>query len=328
VVVLDNGSADVLAMVGGQDFDESPFNLATNGRRQPGSSFKPFTLVTALKEGHSPDEVYESAPQALPFEAKVTTKSGKKKTIPDTFRVTNYDDNYLGSASIATATTYSDNSVYAQLGLDVGLNDVVDTAHSLGISSKLDSNPALILGGLKRGVTPLEMAYAYNTLANGGAKISGTEASGGNGVGPVAIEKVTTSPGEEGGEELVPDAEGASGENVKTSEQVIDPAVAGTATDILHTVVTSGTGQRAQVGDDYIWGKTGTTDNNADAWFVGANEDITVAVWVGYPDGATPMQTEFGGLPVDGGTIPALIWNDVVTAWDESAAAEEAAESG
>ena len=95
--------------------------------------------------------------------------------------------------------------------------------------------------------------------------------------------------------------------------------------DILHTVVTSGTGKRAQVGDDFIWGKTGTTDDNADAWFVGANEDVTVAVWVGYADGATPMQTEFGGLPVDGGTIPALIFHDVVTAWDELAASRAAA---
>ena len=104
-------------------------------------------------------------------------------------------------------------------------------------------------------------------------------ASRGNGKGPVAIDKVsrratTRSP--------FPTTLGGSGENEKVSEQVIDPAVAQTATDILHTVVTSGTGERAQVGDDYIWGKTGTTDNNADAWFVGANEEITVAVWVGY----------------------------------------------
>ena len=221
VVVIDNGSGEVLAMVGGQDFASSPFNLATNGQRQPGSSFKPFTLVTALKEGHSPDEVFESAPQSLPFEAKVMGKNGEEKTVTDHFRVNNYDDNYLGSASIATATTYSDNSVYAQLGLDVGLNDIIKTAHQMGINSPLDDNPALILGGLKTGVTPLEMAYAYNTLANGGSRISGTEASRGNGSGPVAIDKVTDDE-----DELVPDNIGGSGENEKTSKQVIDPAVA------------------------------------------------------------------------------------------------------
>ena len=315
VVVLDNGSADVLAMVGGQNFDEQPFNLATNGQRQPGSSFKPFTLVTALKEGHSPDEVFQSAPQQIPFETTITKKDGTKKKVQDVFRVSNYEDNYLGSATITSATTYSDNSVYAQLGTEVGLHDIVDTAHEMGITSKLDDNPALILGGLEHGVTPLEMAYAYNTLANGGERVSGTEASKGNGDGPVAIENVTTGSNEDD-QEPVSDDDGGTGTNEKTGKQVIDPAVAGTATDILHTVVTEGTGQNAQVGDDYIWGKTGTTDNNADAWFVGANEDITVAVWVGYPDGATPMTTEFGGLPVDGGTIPALIWHDVVTSWD------------
>ena len=310
VVAIDNGSGDVLAMVGGQDFDKSPFNLATNGQRQPGSSFKPFTLVTALREGHSPDETFESAPQQIPFKTTIR-KNGKKKEVTDYFRVNNYDDNYLGSASIATATTYSDNSVYAQLGMEVGLNDIVKTAHELGITSRLDDNPAMILGGLKHGVTPLEMAYAYNTLANGGARISGTEASQGNGEGPVAIDKVVDQD-----DKPVPDTLGGSGENEKVSDQVVDPSVAQNATDILHTVVTSGTGERAQVGDDYIWGKTGTTDNNADAWFVGANEDITVAVWVGYPDGATPMETEFAGGPVDGGTIPALIFSDVVSAWD------------
>ena len=81
VVAIDNGSGEVLAMVGGQDFNDSPFNLATNGQRQPGSSFKPFTLVTALREGHSPDETFESAPQALPFEATIRTKNGKKKEV-------------------------------------------------------------------------------------------------------------------------------------------------------------------------------------------------------------------------------------------------------
>ena len=323
VVAIDNGSGDVLAMVGGQDFDKAPFNLATNGQRQPGSSFKPFTLVTALEDGHSPDEEFTSAPQAIPFKTTVTTKNGKKKTVEDKFRVSNYDDKYLGTATITAATTYSDNSVYAQLGTDVGVGNIVDTAHELGITSKLDDNPALILGGLKNGVTPLEMAYAYNTLANGGERVSGTEASRGNGIGPVAIEEVTAE-GNGGGQQPVPDSQGGSGENEKTEEQVVDPEVAKQTTDILHTVVTSGTGERAQVGDDYIWGKTGTTDNNADAWFVGANEDITVAVWVGYPDGATPMTTEFAGLPVDGGTIPALIWNEVVSSWDGLAASRDA----
>lgn len=312
VVVLDNQSAEVLAMVGGSDYAESAFNLATNGLRQPGSSFKPFTLVTALREGHSPDEVYPSAPQELPFETTIKTKAGKKKTVQETFKVTNYGDNYMGSASIATATTYSDNSIYAQLGMDVGLNSIVDTAHDLGITSRIDDNPAMILGGLKRGVTALEMAYAYNTIANDGAKVSGTLGSQGNAEGPVAIEKVVNQEGEP-----VPDDLGADGKNEKTADQAIDPGVAGTAKEILRTVVTAGTGGNAQVNDDFVWGKTGTTDNNVDAWFVGANEEVTAAVWIGYPDGAVAMTTEYGGAPVDGGTIPALLFGDIVGAWDQ-----------
>jgi penicillin-binding protein 1A len=318
VVAIDNESGEVRAMVGGSDFENSPFNLATNGQRQPGSSFKPFTLVTALANGKTPADVYESRPIEIPFENTITTEDGERKTVNELFEVNNYDDNYLGTATIQTATTYSDNSVYAQLGTEIGTEKIADMAGALGIQSRIDDNPAMILGGLKRGVTPLEMAYAFTTIANDGSRLSGTMASRGNGKGPVAIAEVTTggeNPGKADGE-LASDDLGATGANEVVEEPVVDPAIATQAREILHTVVTDGTGVRAQVGDDYIWGKTGTTDNNADAWFVGANDDLTVAVWVGYADGAIPMETEFGGLPVDGGTIPALIWNDVVTAFN------------
>ncbi len=321
VVVIENGTGEVRAMVGGTDFNQSPFNLATNGLRQPGSSFKPFTLVTALANGVSPDTVYPSGPKELPFVNEVRKKNGKVKEVNELFKVKNYGDNYLGSASVATATTYSDNSVYAELGLDVGTDKIAETAQKLGIHTKVPDNPAMILGGLKRGVTPLEMAFAYSTLANGGTQVSGTMASRGNGQGPVAIERVTAH-----GDDVKDDL-GASGLNEKVEKEIVDQGVADQAVEILHTVVTSGTGKRALVGDDYIWGKTGTTDDNADAWFVGANEEVTVAVWVGYAEGATPMLTEFGGLPVDGGTIPALIFNDVITAYDELGAAKAAAEA-
>jgi penicillin-binding protein 1A len=317
VVAIENGTGKVRAMVGGGDFDESPFNVATNGLRQPGSSFKPFTLLAALANGKSPDEVYESAPQEIPFVNEVKKKNGKVKKVNELFEVENYEDSYLGSATIADATTYSDNSVYAQLGLEVGVDTVAKTAKEMGVESRLSRNPAMILGGLKRGVTPLEMAFAFSTLANGGNKISGTMGSRGNGSGPVAIEKVKADG------DTIPDDLGSSGENEEVSERVIDSGVAETSVEILRTVVTEGTGENAQVGDDFVWGKTGTTDDNADAWFVGANEEITVAVWVGHPDGATPMLTEYGGGPVDGGTIPALIWQDVVAAYDELAAARK-----
>ncbi len=337
LVVLDNQTGAVRAMVGGPSYQEAPFNLATNGHRQPGSSFKPFTLITALQQGHSSGEVYTSSPQQIPFRAKVAKNNGNgTKVVNDLFRVNNYNDSYLGSASIATATTYSDNSVYSQLGTQVGPQNVAATANAMGVDTDLSTeteysiadgpfepyNPALILGGLEVGVTPMEMAHAYNTLAADGRRLSGTMASSSG--GPVGIVKVTD--GEDSGQgELVPDETGASGENKLVAKQVIDPAVAEEARSILSTVVTSGTGRRAQTGNP-TWGKTGTTDDNGDAWFCGATEEITMCVWVGYPDTVQPMETEFAGAPVDGGTFPALIFAQIVNAYDVILDARKAGE--
>jgi penicillin-binding protein 1A len=306
VVVLDSQDAGVRAMVGGPDFAEAPFNLATQGYRQPGSAFKPFTLVTALSQGISPDTVWSSMPKELPF---INQESGQQEF----FEVENYEDSYLGSASLATATTYSDNSVYAEVGLegvDGGPEAIAETAQAMGIESKLSTNPAMILGGLERGVSPLEMAHAFETLETDGQRVSGTLAASPE--GPVAIEKVEDADGD-----LVDTNDGESGENRITYEQVIDPTVAATARSILQTVVSTGTGTNAATGDDEIWGKTGTTDDNGDAWFVGANEDQTIAIWVGHPDSVEPMTTEYAGAPVDGGTFPALIFRDITLAWAE-----------
>jgi penicillin-binding protein 1A len=306
VVVLDSQDAGVRAMVGGPDFAEAPFNLATQGYRQPGSAFKPFTLVTALSQGISPDNVFASAPKKLPF---INQESGQQEL----FVVENYEDSYLGSASLATATTYSDNSVYAEVGLnevDGGPEAIAETAQAMGIESKLSTNPAMILGGLEKGVSPLEMAHAFETLETDGQRVSGTLAASPD--GPVAIEKVEDADGD-----LVETNDGESGENRITYEQVIDPTVAATARSILQTVVSTGTGTNAATGDDEIWGKTGTTDDNGDAWFVGANEDQTIAIWVGHPDSVEPMTTEYAGAPVDGGTFPALIFHDITLAWAE-----------
>ena len=338
-VVLDNETGGVLAMVGGSNYQDFPFNLATNGHRQPGSSFKPFTLITALEQGRSTGDVFASAPQEIPFRIKVEKNNGNgEKIVNDLFRVANYNDSYLGSASISTATTYSDNSVYSQLGTQVGVENVAATAAKMGVDTDLGStkgyeysidggpwqpyNPALILGGLETGVTPLEMAHAYNTLAADGKRLSGTMAS--NSGGPVGILDVY-----DGGDhdedcnpdcyqvgDPVPDQTGASGVNELVAKQVVDPTVAATAKDILSTVVSSGTGQRAQNGEP-TWGKTGTTDDNGDAWFCGATPDITACIWVGYRDTVTPMETEFAGGPVDGGTFPALIFSQIATAYEE-----------
>jgi penicillin-binding protein 1A len=313
LVVLDNKNAGIKAMVGGPDFDSKPFNLATLGHRQPGSSIKPFTLITALEEGISPYEVYESAPQIFHF-----GKNGQ-----EVFEVSNDEDAYLGSCDIVCATTYSDNSIYAQLALE-GLDgktvhdrtsSIAATIHKMGYRAPLSTNPAMVLGGLKEGVTPLEWTYAYMTLANDGDRVSGTLAPE-PGTSPVAYTEVT-------------DQEGNTirgGDNDSTHEQVISEETADTAKGILETVVSSGTGVHANIGASGQWGKTGTTENNGDAWFCGATEAVTACVWVGYADSTTPMTTLYNGGPVMGGTFPALIWAGVISAWEEIAA-EHAAEA-
>ena len=339
VVVLDNATGGVRAMVGGYDYEHQPFNLATQGHRQPGSAFKPFTLVTALEQGHSPDQVFASAPQEIPFKAQVPTRNGKgpPKVLPELFEVHNYGDEYLGSASIATATTYSDNSVYSQLGMSVagGPTAVAGTANKMGIQTDLSTsetkysvgdgpfepyNPALILGGLETGVSPLEMAHAYLTLQHNGQIVSGTMADSPN--GPVAINKVSNEPpGSDG--DLIDPNDGGPGYDKLETKQVVPPEVAATARTLLHGVVTSGTGTNAYTGDSSEWGKTGTTENNGDAWFVGANRDVTIAVWVGHANSVKPMETEYGGSPVDGGTIPALIFNEVINAYEQLKSAQD-----
>jgi penicillin-binding protein 1A len=306
VVVLDNVTGGVRAMVGGYDYRRQPFNLATQGQRQPGSAFKPFTLVTALEQGISADSVYSSAPKELPFRIP-----GVKA--PQLFEVENYEDNYLGSASITTATTYSDNSVYAELGLQVGPENIAETAQRMGIETPISTNPAMILGGLEQGVSPLNMAHAYLTLAHDGQRVSGTMATADG--APIGIQKVSDEEPGQGGD-VIETSTGEPGQDRVETEQVISPEVAAEARSILGTVVSQGTGTNASTGAEVEWGKTGTTENNGDAWFVGATQDVTIAVWVGHANSVKPMETEFGGAPVDGGTIPALIFHDIVVALD------------
>jgi penicillin-binding protein 1A len=313
VVVIDNHNAGIKAMVGGPDFDTRPFNLATQGHRQPGSSIKPFTLLTALEQGISPYTVFPSEPRTFYF--------GKKNQ--EVFEVTNDGDSYLGSCDIVCATTNSDNSIYAALALE-GLKGktvraktraIAATAHKAGYGDPISTNPAMVLGGLKEGVTPLGWAYAYSTIGNDGDRVSGTLAPR-PGDSPVSYTQVTNGDGETI----------KGGDNDSMHEQVFDEETAETAKGILETVVSSGTGVNAQIGAEGQWGKTGTTENNGDAWFCGGVADeVTACVWVGYPDSTTPMTTLYNGGPVMGGTFPALIWAQVISAWEEIQA-EHAAE--
>ena len=313
VVVIDNRNAGIKAMVGGPNFETKPFNLATLGHRQPGSSIKPFTLITALEEGISPETVYESAPQEFQF-----GKHGR-----ETYSVSNDEDAYLGSCSIICATTYSDNSIYAQLALE-GLDgktisdrtrSIAATIHKMGYRDPISINPGMVLGGLKEGVTPIGWTYAYSTLANDGDRVSGTLAPE-PGDSPVAYTQVE----DQDGHTI------KGGDNDSMHEQVLDEGTAEEAKRILETVVSSGTGVHADIGAEGQWGKTGTTENNGDAWFCGATEEVTACVWVGYADTVTPMTTLYNGGPVMGGTFPALIWASIVSSWEEIKA-ERAAET-
>jgi penicillin-binding protein 1A len=306
IVVIDNKTGGIRAMVGGLDYKTHPFNLATNGHRQPGSAFKPFTLVTALENGHTPGETYTSAKQDLP----VPNSGGKER-----FVVNNYGGEYFGASSIETATIHSDNSVFAQLGYNIlpssipnhvqkSLNAIVETAHKMGVSTDITgghkANPALILGGLIEGVTPLELAYAYSTIANDGERTTGTLAAYKN--GPVPMLDIRDKNGHE------------VQANKTKHVREIPESVATTTKSILSEVVSEGTGRRAEVGVPQF-GKTGTTDNNGDAWFCGGIQQVTACVWVGHADSTQPMSTDFGGQPVDGGTFPAEIWAQVINAY-------------
>jgi penicillin-binding protein 1A len=290
LVAIDNKTGEVRAMVGGNDYVKEPFNLATQGQRQPGSAFKPFTLAVALKEGIPLDSVWESRKRVF----KVPHSKH------EFFVVNNYEGSYTGSNTLAGAMTVSDNSIYATVGIKVGTRRIARTAERMGIRTPVSHNYAMTLGGLSQGVTPLDMAHAYETFATGGKLVTDRKL----GVvkdGPVGIHKVLT----DNGHQIVVDK--------PQRIQVIDPGIAQQVTSVLQTVVASGTGKEAQI-PGFAAGKTGTTENYGDAWFVGWNDRLTVAVWVGFPNRVKSMKTLFRGSPVAGGTYPALIWKQFMLA--------------
>ncbi|HSF62366.1 MAG TPA: PBP1A family penicillin-binding protein [Gaiellaceae bacterium] len=286
LVAIDPRSGAVRAMFGGRNFRESQFNLAAQAERQPGSAFKPIVLATAMREGISPSTEIESK--------KVSIDAGDR-----IWTVTNYDHTYLGRVNLARALVSSDNSVYAQLTDIVGPKAIVRTAHALGIRSPLDAYFSIGLGSVA--VNPLEMARAYATLANGGRRVDGSLF----GDRPRVVEEVARI------------KTGRSDVNAPVATQVMEEGETELLTDILEDVVRVGTGKRAAIPGRRVAGKTGTTDNYADAWFVGYTPELVVAVWVGYPDRLRAMTTEFGGAPVTGGTLPAQIWKKFVETVEE-----------
>ena len=294
LVAIENSTGEVRAMVGGRSYNETPFNLATEGERQPGSSFKAFDLAAALEDGISPESTWSSR-------LKIFNVSGAKGT--EKFVVHNDEGAYTGTDTLTGATAFSDNSIYAEVGLKVGTKRIAHLAHEMGITTPISTNPAMTIGGLNVGVTPLDMAHAYETIAHGGQRIGGTLASG---LQPTGLQEVSA-----GGQTL---QDGHHHDvNRVLAKRVLPPGVASTETSMLETVLQYGTAKSAAIGQ-FAAGKTGTTSNFGDAWFVGWDSKYTVAVWVGYPNKLIPMTTDFGGQPVFGGTYPALIWHDFMLA--------------
>jgi penicillin-binding protein 1A len=294
LVAIENSTGEVRAMVGGRSYNESPFNLATEGERQPGSSFKAFDLAAALRDGISPESTWSSRLKVF----NVKSARGNER-----FVVHNDEGSYTGSDTLTGATAFSDNSIYAEVGLKVGTRRIARLAHQMGITTPISTNPAMTIGGLNVGVTPLDMAHAYETIAHGGQRVSGSLAAD---FQPVGIQEVNA------GGRTLPDGH-HNDRNTVIAKPVLPSGVASTETSMLETVLQYGTAKAAAIGQ-FAAGKTGTTSNFGDAWFVGWDGKYTVAVWVGYPDKLIPMTTEFGGKPVFGGTYPALIWHDFMLA--------------
>ncbi len=281
LVAIDPHTDQVKALVGGRDFARQQFDVAVDGRRQPGSAFKPFALATAIRQGMSPASVFISEPKSIAL------GDGSR------WNVSTYSGGYAGKITLADATVESDNTVYADLSMMVGPDNIAGTAADMGITSSVGDNPSIALGGLTTGVSPLEMANAYATLADGGERLSGTMLADGV-PAPISITRVTDAQGKT----LV--------RNTLVRSRALLPWQAGLETSILQQVIARGTGQAAAIGRPAA-GKTGTTTNYADAWFCGYTPDLAAAVWVGYPRSQREMIVH--GIRVAGGTFPAMIWS-------------------
>ena len=282
LVSVDPATGAVRAMVGGSNFDQVKFNLATQAHRQAGSSFKPFVYAEAIEQGISPETTYVSEHLEVdmgPYERP--------------YVVDNYDFIERGPITLERAMADSDNTVFVQLALDIGLENVVEKAHEMGITSKVGAYPSTAIGGLGEGVTPLEMASAYSTLPNQGVHMK-----------PYLVQRVTK---EENGAEIVVQ------EHRLKEEQALTRDEAAVVTQALRGVITDGTASYyhdldAEIGRPSA-GKTGTTNNFVDAWFIGFIPQLSTSVWVGYPDERTPM-VNINGLPeINGENYPLDIWS-------------------
>lgn len=255
----------VRALVGGRDYGESAFNRVTNAHRQPGSAFKAFVYLAALEQGLTPATVRVDQPVSIQDLAKVWT--------PD-----NYTQTYLGPITLEEAFAKSINTVAVQLGQEVGISNVVDVAHRLGIESPLNPVPSLAIG--TSDVTPLELTAAYGAFATLGHKVE-----------PYLVREIRS-----------PDGTVLYRRPASSPPQVFSEQNGLEMNDLLYQVVQEGTGHAAAVPGHEVAGKTGTSSAYRDAWFIGFSPDLITGVWVGNDD-SSPMNKVTGGL------LPAQIWS-------------------
>ncbi|OYX67176.1 MAG: penicillin-binding protein [Caulobacter sp. 32-67-35] len=267
-LVAIDGEGRIRAYVGGADYGETQFDRATTARRQAGSAFKPFVFLTAMEQGRTPNVMVVDEP------VKIGNWEPK-----------NYTNKYLGSITLQTALAQSINTVAARLANEVGTSNVAATARRLGIASKIQLDPSMALGAVE--VSPLEMAQAYAPFSNGGFLAKG-----------YGIERIRTASGQVLYDHGV--------EKVSRAAVIGSPALQ-YMNQMMRQVVTSGTGARAKVASYDIAGKTGTTSDYRDAWFVGYSGGFVTAVWTGKDDN-TPMKR------ITGGGAPAEIWRNFMTA--------------
>jgi penicillin-binding protein 1A len=266
-LVAIDGEGRIRSYVGGAAYAQSQFDRAAMARRQAGSSFKPFVYLTAMEQGRTPAVIVPDEP------VKIGNWEPK-----------NYTGKYLGPITLQTAVAQSINTVAARLANEVGTGNVAATARRLGISSKIQLDPSMALGAVE--VSPLEMAQAYAPFANGGFLAQG-----------YGIERIRTTSGR-----VLYDHSVAGGDR----RSVIGSPALQYMNQMMRQVITAGTGTRAAIPGYDVAGKTGTTSDYRDAWFVGYTGGFVTAVWVGRDDN-TPMKR------VTGGGAPAGIWRAYMT---------------
>lgn len=273
---VDPGTGNLVAIANTTSYQKSSFDYATQAHRQPGSAFKVFALMTLIHD-------YDGDPNKTYYNSHLLS-AGWLPSDPS-WSVHTAELSYQGNISITRATVTSDNTVFAQLVVDLGMDKFDRMAHAMGITSQLNGNPAEVIGGLTYGVTPLEMADAYATLAAGGIHA------------PVrAVSKV-----------VFPNGRTVNFNSPRN--RVFSYGESYAATKVLEGVITDAgaTGTAANYGCPAA-GKTGTAENLANAWFVGYTPKLATAVWVGYPQGNIGMPNGFGG------TLAAPIWHDFMLA--------------